>query len=126
MARTIGYTVNEDYTYTTTIEVKKSTDYTSITTSEAVYTTKQPESTEVVVTNEGTEEDPIIVTTTTTISLTSTQYTIDITTGPGADKFKSLVEDYLQYLAYLAAWNGELPDVVAGDDAISIIVPNGN
>lgn len=126
LARTIGYTVNEEYTYTTTVEVKKSTDYTSITTSEAVYTTKQPESTEVVVTNEGTEENPIVVTTTTTVSLTATQYTIDITTGPGADKFKSLVEDYLQYLAYLAAWNGELPNVVAGEDAISIIVPNGN
>ena len=126
LARTIGYTVNEDYTYTTTIEVKKSTDYTSITTSENVYTAKQPESTEVVVTNEGTEENPIIVTTTTTIALTSTQYTIDITTGPGAEKFKTLVEDYLMYLAYLAEWNGELPDVVAGDDAISIIVPNGN
>lgn len=52
------------------------------------------------------------------------KYTIDITSGPGADKFKSLVEDYLQYLAYLEEWNGELPSVVAGDDAVSIIVPN--
>ena len=47
-----------------------------------------------------------------------------MTTGPGADKFKTLVEDYLQYLAYLEKWNGELPEVVAGDDALSIIVPN--
>lgn len=38
--------------------------------------------------------------------------------------FKTIVEDYLQYLAYLEQWNGELPQVVAGDDAISIIVPN--
>lgn len=53
-----------------------------------------------------------------------TKYVIDITTGPGADSFKSLVEDYLQYLAYLEQWDGKLPDVVAGDDAISIIVPN--
>ena len=53
-----------------------------------------------------------------------TKYTIDVTTGPGADKFKTLVEDYLQYLAYLEKWNGELPEVVAGDDALSIIVPN--
>lgn len=126
LSRTIGYTVNENYTYTTTVEIKKSSGYSSITSSEAVYTTKQPESTESVVTIEGTEEDPITVTTTTTIALTSTQYTIDITTGPGADKFKELVEDYLKYLEYLKVWNGELPDVVAGDDAISIIVPNGN
>ena len=59
-----------------------------------------------------------------TVIYLGTQYVIDITTGPGADKFKSLVEDYLQYLAYLEQWNGELPNVVAGDDAISIIVPN--
>lgn len=53
-----------------------------------------------------------------------TKYVIDITTGPGADQFKLLIEDYLQYLAYLEQWNGELPNVVAGNDAISIIVPN--
>lgn len=52
-----------------------------------------------------------------------TIYEIDLSTGPGVDKFKELVEDYLKYLAYLEQWNGELPNVVAGDDAISIIVP---
>ena len=55
-----------------------------------------------------------------------TKSVIDVTSGPGADKFKSLVEDYLQYLAYLEKWNGVLPEVVAGDDAISIIVPNND
>jgi len=59
-----------------------------------------------------------------TVIFLGTEYVIDITSGPGADKFKSLVEDYLQYLAYLNVWDGKLPDVVAGDDAISIIVPN--
>lgn len=53
-----------------------------------------------------------------------TLYEIDVSTGPGVDNFKKLVEDYLQYLAYLEQWNGTLPQVVAGDDAISIIVPN--
>lgn len=55
-----------------------------------------------------------------------TESVIDVTSGPGADKFKALVEDYLQYLAYLEKWNGVLPEVVAGDDAISIIVPNND
>ena len=63
------------------------------------------------------------ITTTTKVALAATKYTIDVATGPGADKFKALVEDYLEYLAYLERWNGELPDVVAGDDAISIIIP---
>ena len=58
-----------------------------------------------------------------TIIYLGTKYTIDITSGPGATDFKALVEDYLQYLAYLSAWNGELPSVVAGDDAVSILVP---
>jgi len=59
-----------------------------------------------------------------TVIYLKTIYVIDTTSGPGVDNFKKLVEDYLAYLAYLEAWNGELPDVVAGDDAISIIVPN--
>ena len=58
------------------------------------------------------------------VTETETGYNIDITTGPGADQFKKVVEDYLQYLVYLETWNGELPNVVAGNDAISIIVPN--
>ena len=61
-----------------------------------------------------------------TVIYLSTKYVVDTTSGPGADKFKSLVEDYLQYLAYLEKWNGELPDVVAGEDALSIIVPGSH
>lgn len=59
-----------------------------------------------------------------TVIFLGTSYNIDVTSGPGAEKFKTLVEDYLQYLAYLEKWDGNLPQVVAGDDAISIIVPN--
>lgn len=51
-------------------------------------------------------------------------YTINTTTGPGIEKFKPLVEDYLNYLAYLSTWDGKLPEVISGDDAVSIIVPN--
>lgn len=58
-----------------------------------------------------------------TVIYLGTKYVIDITTGPGATDFKSLVEDYLQYLAYLEVWDGNLPSVVAGDDAVSILVP---
>lgn len=52
-----------------------------------------------------------------------TTYVIDTTTGPGVDKFATLVTSYLEYIAYLEKWNGELPQVVSGDDALSIIVP---
>ena len=40
--------------------------------------------------------------------------------------FREAVEEYLEYLAYLEKWNGELPQVISGDDAVSIIIPNGN
>lgn len=52
-----------------------------------------------------------------------TTYVIDTTTGPGADKFKSLVEDYLEYITYLEKWDGTLPTVLSGTDAVSIIMP---
>ena len=58
-----------------------------------------------------------------TVIYLSTKYVIDITSGPGEAQFKTLIEDYLKYLAYLEVWNGELPQVVAGDDAVSILVP---
>lgn len=126
LARTLGYTVNETYTYTTTVKVEKSTGEVTTASTETQGNVKLAESTEVVVTTEGEAENQVVTTTTTTVALTATKYDIDITSGPGAEKFKSLVEDYLQYLAYLEQWNGELPDVVAGDDALSIIVPSGN
>lgn len=54
---------------------------------------------------------------------TETGYKVLFDTVHTSDMFKTLVEEYLQYLAYLEQWNGELPQVVAGDDAMSIIVP---
>jgi len=52
-----------------------------------------------------------------------TTYNIVIPDGK-EDIFNKNVLSYLQYLAYLEKWNGELPQVVSGDDALSIIVPN--
>ena len=128
LARTLGYTVNEEYTYQTEVKTEYSNGDVKVTTTEAVFDTKQAESTKTETVGFDIGPDGITgtMTVTTTVSLIATKYDIDITTGPGADKFKSLVEDYLQYLAYLAEWDGKLPDVVAGDGALSIIVPGGN
>ena len=59
-----------------------------------------------------------------TVTETEAGYVIDTTSGAGAEQFKILVEDYLKYLAYLEDWDGVLPQVVSGTDALSIIVPN--
>ena len=54
---------------------------------------------------------------------TETGYIIEFDAIHTAEMFKSIVEEYLEYLAYLEQWNGELPQVLAGDDSISIIIP---
>jgi len=59
-----------------------------------------------------------------TVNETETGYEIIFDAIHTEEMFKSIVEDYIKYLEYLEQWNGELPQVVAGDDAVSIIVPN--
>lgn len=121
LAKTLGYDVSEKFIYDETVEVKKSNGDYSVTISEREEITKIDETTVVVNTKEG----DIDVMTTTTIKLASTKNVIDTSSGAGADKFKTLVEDYLKYLAYLNNWNGELPQVISDDgSAISIIIPN--
>lgn len=51
-----------------------------------------------------------------------TTYKIIIPAGQ-EEEFRKLVLEYLEYLAYLEKWNGDLPDVIASDDGISIIMP---
>lgn len=119
LSRSIGYDVTTEYIYKTTVDKVYGSGKEEVTKSEQVSPTKLAETTTVVI----SEEDGDTVTTTTTLALEATKHTIDVTSGPGVEKFKTLVEDYMKYLAYLETWNGELPDVVAGDNAVSIIIP---
>ncbi len=52
--------------------------------------------------------------------VTDIEYKIDFT-GKTAAEIK-VITDYMQYLEYLAKWDGKLPTVVAGDSA-SIMIP---
>ena len=49
-----------------------------------------------------------------------TSFEIDWGDGAGGEK---VILDYLQYLEYLAKWNGELPDVVGDGTGIMITIP---
>lgn len=60
-----------------------------------------------------------------TVIETETGYNIEFDSVHTAEMFKSIVEEYLEYLAYLEKWNGELPYVL-GDDGISIILPGAS
>ena len=51
---------------------------------------------------------------------TSIEYEIDFT-GKSTEEI-ALIMDYLKYIEYLDKWNGELPDVVAGDSA-TVVIP---
>ncbi|MBO5529547.1 MAG: hypothetical protein J6A47_09625 [Bacilli bacterium] len=120
LSRSIGYNVTTEYIYKTTVDKVYGSGKEEVTKTEQVSPTKLAETTTVVI----SEEDGDTVTTTTTLALEATKHTIDVTSGPGVEKFKTLVEDYMKYLAYLETCNGELPDVVAGDNAVSIIIPS--
>ena len=121
LAKILGYDVSEKYIYNETTEINKSNGDYSVTVNEREEAIKVDETTTVVNSKEG----EIDVITTTTIKLASTKNVIDTSSGAGAEKFKTLVEDYLKYLAYLNNWNGELPQVISDDgSAISIIIPN--
>ena len=121
LAKTLGYDVSEKYIYNETTEINKSNGDYSVTVNEREEAVKVDETTTVINSKEG----EIDVITTTTIKLASTKNVIDTSSGAGAEKFKTLVEDYLKYLAYLNNWNGELPQVISDDgSAISIIIPN--
>ncbi len=55
--------------------------------------------------------------------VTNTVYSIDFT-GKSAEEI-ALISEYLKYVEYLDAWNGELPDTVVTDSAgASIILPS--
>lgn len=52
---------------------------------------------------------------------TVTAYTIEWGTGTEAETSKKVLLDYLQYLEYLAKWDGKLPQVVA--DGSNVMIP---
>lgn len=75
------------------------------------------EVTEIPVTSESTNEEGETVT-----EVIGTLYSIEW----GEDEAgRQAILDYLQYLEYLAKWDGKLPDVVAGDQ-LSILIPSQN
>lgn len=53
--------------------------------------------------------------------VTVKEYNIDFTGK--SEKEIAVIAEYLKYIEYLSRWNGELPDVVAGDN-VSIFIPS--
>ena len=117
LARSLGFEIQTSYVYETTVVIESSDKSTySKTVTEAVFDTKQAESQVIETVGENSIK-------TTTIALKATKNVITYDSEHTKEDMDNLVIKYLEYLAYLEKWNGELPEVVAGDDALSIIVP---
>ena len=119
LAKSTGYTVNETYV------VNEETKVVDIETSEVISDINVESlsvTTPTIGTNTVVDEDAGTRTTTTT-TLTNTNYVIQYDAEHTAEGM-SIVFDYVKYLQYLETWNGELPEVVAGEEAISIMVPS--
>ena len=119
LARSLGFQIDTQYVYNKVI-VTESSDGNNYKkeVKEEIFNTKQVETTEVETVNGEIK--------TTTFSLAATKYTIVYDANHTKEDLNKMVISYLEYLAYLEKWNGELPEVVAGDDALSIIVPQNN
>ena len=49
-------------------------------------------------------------------------YEIEWGTGAEAEASKKLLIEYMEYLEYLAKWDGKLPQVVTGDNG-NVMIP---
>jgi regulator of protease activity HflC (stomatin/prohibitin superfamily) len=116
LSKSIGYKVNEQYVIKTTITTTDlQGSIISTVVKEEISEDKPNESTTI----ENTTNSII----TTKVELFSTSYEIVYDETHTMEDLNKLVIDYIEYLAYLEKWNGELPDVVSGDNGLSIIVP---
>lgn len=56
------------------------------------------------------------------IEVIGTEYVIDMS-GHTQDEL-NIIFSYIEYIAYLQTWDGELPSVIAGDDSATILIPS--
>ena len=109
LAKTLGYTVDETYTYLETTTTADST-----LTKEIISDVKLSEGSSTI--------DSVTIET----SLISTSYIIRYDAEHTMEDLDKIIIEYLEYLAYLESWDGELPDVISGSESLDIIVPNNN
>lgn len=118
IAKSIGFTVNETYIESVTkVVTNYETNEELLNTTTENEVSVKPESTVVV-----TKDEDLKQMTTITTSLTSTKYQIVYDETHTKEDLK-IVMDFVKYLEYLEQWDGVLPNVVTGNEAVDIIVP---
>ena len=118
LAKSTGFVVNETYVQSinTNIVTADTKELISNQTEETETETKPIEG---VVVTKDLEENKI---TTVTTQLISTNYAIEYDESHTKDDLK-IVLDFVQYLEYLEKWDGVLPKVISGENAVDIIIP---
>lgn len=118
LAKTFGFDVKETYTVSTqTVVTDTNGNVLSNNTVEITTTVKPTENSTVV------SDSEVGTITTTTITIVSTDYYIQYDESHTHEDLDAVV-DLLKYLEYLEKWDGKLPDVVAGENGLDILIPN--
>ena len=119
IAKSIGFKVDETYIVSTNTQVVNiSTMETISNTTVEVEVGEKP--TEGVVVS---KDDTLNQITTISTSIASINYSIRYDENYTKEDLK-IVMDFVEYLEYLNQWDGVLPDVVTGNDGVSIIIPS--
>ncbi|MCH5180012.1 MAG: prohibitin family protein [Erysipelotrichales bacterium] len=118
LAKSTGFTVNETYVQSvnTNVVAADTKELISDVTKETETDVKPDEG--VIVTKDLDKNEITTVTT----QLISTNYSIEYDESHTKDDLK-IVLDFVQYLEYLEKWDGVLPKVVSGENAVDIIIP---
>lgn len=117
-SRSIGFTIDETYLYTEETEIKNYQTSEIISSQILEKESKEKLSTGSIL---KTEEEKNMITKITT-TLLGTEYSIQYDETHTKDDLKIAME-FIKYLEYLEKWDGKLPEVVAGDKSLDLLIP---
>ena len=117
-SRSIGFTIDETYLYTEETEIRNYHTSEIISSQILEKESKEKLSTGSIL---KTEEEKNMITKITT-TLLGTEYSIQYDETHTKDDLKIAME-FIKYLEYLEKWDGKLPEVVAGDKSLDLLIP---
>ncbi len=117
-SRSIGFTIDETYLYTEETEIRNYQTSEIISSQILEKESKEKLSTGSIL---KTEEEKNMITKITT-TLLGTEYSIQYDETHTKDDLKIAME-FIKYLEYLEKWDGKLPEVVAGDKSLDLLIP---
>ena len=118
-ARSIGFKIEESYIYSTETKIQDALTLEVLSTQTTEEEVKEKKAEGVVV----TKNPDLNQVTTVTTTLETTKYVIQYDETHTKEDLKIILE-FVEYLEYLAQWDGKLPQVVTGDQALEFLIPS--